>query len=53
MRTFALIVWLCAIGLAQAAETNAPTGNRKVRIVLVGDSTATNKAGWGWASNAA
>jgi xylan 1,4-beta-xylosidase len=46
MSLFAAIVLLAALSPLRA-ETAAPPPAHKVRIVLVGDSTVTDSAGWG------
>jgi pectinesterase len=43
----AVIASVVARGVAVLAGDTAPASNRKVRIVLVGDSTVTEKSGWG------
>ena len=43
-----LIMMLCASAVASAAPSTQPTTRRaKVRIALAGDSTVTEKVGWG------
>src|SRR5215475_11768042 len=38
---------LCACAIAAAPSTEPTTGRAKVRIALAGDSTVTDKVGWG------
>jgi pectinesterase len=40
-------MWLLMLAAVAAAPPTATTGKSKVRIVLAGDSTVTDKAGWG------
>ena len=41
-------IWLLANVAALSADSGALPEGRKVRIVLVGDSTVTDKSGWGF-----
>jgi pectinesterase len=38
---------LCATAFTVTAETGAPPGATKLKLILVGDSTVTDNAGWG------
>src|SRR5262245_42336499 len=41
------LVLMFVMVLAAPAATNQPANSAKIRIVLVGDSTVTDNAGWG------
>src|SRR4051812_29296803 len=50
MTTLRKIVLAFALSLSLSplhAETPAPSTERKIKIILVGDSTVTDTAGWG------
>ena len=42
-----VLLMLCSVAVTLAADTNASPRAHKVKIILVGDSTVTDNAGWG------